>query len=110
MSRLLFTKTYKVQQHDGKGPLYEAGKVYDFDGFVAGTYAAKYKRLGLAVDAPIEEPSGRILNHIRNGEEPMTVLEEDFSEERAQAVAEADALIEEVLSQPKRRGRPPRNA
>lgn len=52
MSRLLFTQRLVVQQHDGKGPVYEAGKVYQFDGMVAETYATKYKTRGYAVDAP----------------------------------------------------------
>ena len=52
MSKLLFTHRHVVQQHDGNGRVYEAGTTYEFNGMVEETYAAKYRRLGLAVDAP----------------------------------------------------------
>jgi hypothetical protein len=123
MSRLLFTKSHKVQQHDGKGPLYEAGKVYEFNGFSAETYAAKYKRLGLAVDAievikAAAEKYERVI-------EPVTFHEVELPEgitgnvgpgphpagtEIVVCESGPDAREKAWAEQPKRRGRPPKNA
>lgn len=46
MPKIEFVVDHKVQQHDGKGPEYKAGQVYDLHI----SYAEKYKRLGYAVD------------------------------------------------------------
>lgn len=60
--KITFLKRHEVKQGDGKGPVYEAGKTYDFDGFVAESYARKYVERGLAVEyvappvAPAPEP------------------------------------------------------
>ena len=48
--KIKFVRGHKVQQHDGNGTVYEEGKVYDFDGFVAETYARKYIARGYAVE------------------------------------------------------------
>ena len=53
--KIKFVRGHKVQQHDGNGAVYEAGKVYDFDGFVAETYARKYIARGYAVES-VEVP------------------------------------------------------
>ena len=49
--KIKFVRGHKVQQHDGNGTVYEEGKVYDFDGFVAETYARKYIARGYAVES-----------------------------------------------------------
>jgi hypothetical protein len=103
MSRLLFTKTHKVQQFDGKGPLYEAGKVYDFEGFSAETYAAKYKRLGYAVDAPKTQPEEELLEPLRAAFHGAEVVSES-------AVYHDGLTGDTVTVKTKRRGRPPKNA
>lgn len=50
--RIRFVRTHRVQQGDGKGPVYNAGEVHEFAGRVAETYAEKYVRRG---DAVVEE-------------------------------------------------------
>lgn len=45
--KIEFVVDHKVQQHDGKGPEYKKGQVYDLER----SYAEKYKRLKYAVDA-----------------------------------------------------------
>lgn len=52
--RIRFVQSFKVQQTDGNGPEYLAGQAYDFNGFVAETYARKYIRRGYAVEEPAE--------------------------------------------------------
>ena len=98
MSSLLFTKSHKVQQFDGNGPLYEAGKVYEFNGFSAETYAAKYKRLGLAVDAP---ETATVAPRSDTAFVPLEERQPD------PVVAE---LAKPFFDAAKRRGRPPKNA
>jgi hypothetical protein len=78
---ITFTQRHKVMQGDGNGPLYEAGKSYEFKGPIPETYARKYIARGYAVEgrpkveietaptpAPVaaekmvaEKPRGRIL-------------------------------------------------
>lgn len=58
-----FVKDHKVQQHDGKGPEYEAGVAYTFDGFVAETYARKYIARGYAFEVvPEQIASGGVID------------------------------------------------
>jgi len=53
--RITFTQRHEVRQGDGKGPVYELGQSYDFNGPVAETYARKYIARGYAVIAAVEE-------------------------------------------------------
>ena len=46
--KIRFTERHVVKQGDGKGPVYEAGKVYSFDGAAGETYARKYVARGIA--------------------------------------------------------------
>lgn len=70
MPKVKFTKDYKVQQFDGKGPEYKAGEVYDLER----SYAEKYVRKGVAepvaddavvTDAPKFDASVKIANDWR---------------------------------------------
>lgn len=49
--KIKFVSDWRVKQGDGKGPRYETGKEYVFEGMVAETYAKKYIARGLAVVA-----------------------------------------------------------
>lgn len=62
--RICFKRRHQVQQHDGKGPVYEAGSIHDFEGMVAESYAKKYVERGYAelVDSAISP-----LDHDHNG-------------------------------------------
>lgn len=105
MSRLLFTKRHVVKQGDGNGPVYEAGQVYEFEGFSAETYATKYKRLGYAVDAILEEQVAQIVRE--ETQKAFDAMPEPIS---TLSGPEFTGAYEEPVAQPKRRGRPPRNA
>ncbi|MGD9880468.1 MAG: hypothetical protein AB7F22_10565 [Reyranella sp.] len=50
--RIRFVARHVVAQGDRKGPVYEAGQSYDFEGRVAETYARKYVSRGWAVVEP----------------------------------------------------------
>jgi hypothetical protein len=54
MPKLLFTQTRKVAQGDGRGAVYEAGKVYD----LPARSCEHWKARGVAVDAP--PPSAKV--------------------------------------------------
>lgn len=58
--KIKFITTHKVQQGDGKGPVYEKDSVHDFKGPVAETYAQKYIRRGWAVEVASDvKPEGK---------------------------------------------------
>ena len=46
--KIRFTQRHQPQQHDGKGPVYEANTVYLFEGPSAESYARKYVERGYA--------------------------------------------------------------
>lgn len=48
MMKIKFDRTHRVTQGDGKGPVYEAGKTYEFSGIVGEGYGRKYVARGLA--------------------------------------------------------------
>jgi hypothetical protein len=50
MIKIKFNTDHKVRQGDGKGPLYQAGKAYEFSGFSAESYARKYIARGYATE------------------------------------------------------------
>lgn len=53
MPKITFIKDHKVIQGDGKGPHYKTGESYELEL----SYAAKYKRRGLAVDYVVPAPA-----------------------------------------------------
>lgn len=58
--KIKFIATHKVQQGDGKGPVYEKDSLHDFKGPVAETYAQKYVRRGWAVEVASDvKPEGK---------------------------------------------------
>lgn len=58
--KIKFITTHKVQQGDGKGPVYEKDSLHDFKGPVAETYAQKYVRRGWAVEVASDvKPEGK---------------------------------------------------
>lgn len=59
--RITFIQTHKVQQHDGNGPEYKKGETYNLHP----SYAEKYKRLGYAVDAAVEEAAATTIDGLR---------------------------------------------
>lgn len=56
---ITFTQRHKVAQGDGKGPVYELGKSYEFRGGVAETYARKYIARGFAVEGRADAVKAR---------------------------------------------------
>lgn len=53
MIKIKFDVTHKVQQGDGKGPVYEKDKTYEFSGLAAESYARKYILRGYAHEVKV---------------------------------------------------------
>lgn len=71
--KITFLKEHKVQQWDGNGPVYLAGKSYDFDGRAAESYALKYIRKGIAELAKPEPTMKTFIDALQGGPTPESM-------------------------------------
>lgn len=89
--KITFIKRHAVQQHDGKGPVYEAGQTYAFDGFVAESYASKYIQRGYAEVAHEAPAADVLLPPVEAAGTPDTAGEANLT---------AEALLEAIQGDP----------